>query len=66
MSTNKEKILSYLKEETLQSINHHNFTFEKCNALILSMELYIDRTNVSRILNDLHLSLIHISEPTRP
>ena len=54
MSTNKEKILSYLKEETLQSINHHNFTFEKCNALILSMELYIDRTNVSRILNDLH------------
>ena len=53
MSTNKEKILSYLKEETLQCINHHNFTFEKCNALILSMELYIDRTNVSRIQNDL-------------
>lgn len=66
MSTNKEKILSYLKEETLQSINHHNFTFEKCNALILSMELYIDRTNVSRILNDLHKEGKLIKKAGRP
>lgn len=29
MSTNKEKILSYLKEETLQCINHHNFTLDR-------------------------------------
>lgn len=66
MSTHTDKIIEFVKNETSSDIRQNLYTFEKCNALIISMELYLDRSNVSRILNELHRSGIFIKKSGRP
>lgn len=44
-----EKIINY----TRQSILDDSFEFDKCNAYDIALDLKIDRSNVSRILNQL-------------
>lgn len=66
MSTNKDKIIRFIQDETAKSIQDNIFTFEKCNALIISMELFLDRSNVSRTLNELHRSGVFIKKTGRP
>ena len=51
MSTNKDKIIQFIKDETSKCIQNNSYTFEKCNALIISMELFLDRSNVSKTYN---------------
>ena len=62
MSTNKDKIVQFIKDETSKCIQNNSYTFEKCNALIISMELFLDRSNVSRTLNELHRTGILIKK----
>lgn len=66
MSTNKDKIIQFIKDETSKCIQNNSYTFEKCNALIISMELFLDRSNVSRTLNELHRTGILIKKNGRP
>lgn len=66
MPTNKEKILQFIKEETSRSIQEQTYTFEKCNAQIISMELFLDRANVSRTLNEFYKSGKLIKKTGRP
>ncbi len=66
MPTNKEKILQFIKEETSRNIQEQSYTFEKCNAQIISMELFLDRANVSRVLNEFHKSGKLIKKTGRP
>ncbi len=66
MPTNKEKILQFIKEETSKNIQEQSYTFEKCNAQIISMELFLDRANVSRVLNEFHKSGKLIKKTGRP
>lgn len=66
MSTNKENIIQFIKKETAAGLSENLYTFEKCNALIISMELFLDRSNVSRTLNELHRAGILIKKSGRP
>lgn len=66
MSTNKEKIIQFIKKETANGLSENLYSFEKCNALIISMELFLDRSNVSRTLNELHRAGILIKKSGRP
>ncbi|EOH93898.1 hypothetical protein [Enterococcus pallens] len=52
--TNKQKILQLLEKECQRYIDLTAFTFANCHASYLANELFLDRSNVSRILNDLH------------
>lgn len=52
--TNKQKILQLLEKECRRYIDLTAFTFANCHASYLANELFLDRSNVSRILNDLH------------
>ena len=64
MSTNKDKSYSSSKMRLQKCIQNNSYTFEKCNALIISMELFLDRSNVSRTLNELHRTGILIKKKT--
>ena len=52
-STILEKIIDYTRASVLDG----SLSFEQCNALNLALDLKMDRSNVSRILN-------HIKEQT--
>ncbi len=49
----KEQIEQYIEKQTSLKIADNSFNFENCNAYIISLDLNINRTNVSRILNQL-------------
>lgn len=51
--TRKDLILNAIQNYTSKAIVEQNFDFSNCNAHILSLDLHIDRTNISRILNQL-------------
>lgn len=52
--TNKQKILQLLEKECQRCIDLQAFSFANCHASYLANELFLDRSNVSRILNGLH------------
>ena len=63
MNSRKDSILEKITGYTRESILDNSFSFEHCNAFDIALELKIDRSNVSRILNQLfnEYQLIKIS-----
>lgn len=63
MNSRKTIILEKIKGYTRESILDSSYSFEHCNAYDIALELKIDRSNVSRILNQLfnEYQLIKIS-----
>ena len=53
MNNRKDSILEKITVYTRESILDNSFSFEHCNAFDIAMDLKIDRSNVSRILNQL-------------
>lgn len=49
----KSEILEYITISTKKNLQKKNYGFENCTAPIIAKSLYQDRTNVSRILNEL-------------
>lgn len=49
----KQQIYEHLRSLTQNIFQENNFNFDSCNAHIISLDLGIDRSNVSRILNQL-------------
>lgn len=49
----KELIFQTVQDYTSKAIMEKNLDFSNCNAYILSLDLHIDRSNISRILNQL-------------
>lgn len=64
--TIRDDILNFIAEETEKSIQEKRLDFENCNASFLSQVIYQDRTNVSRILNQLFREEILIKKIGRP
>ena len=54
MATQQEKLLHRIEEMTQEQIMQGTYDFSDCCALVLSVDLVIDRSNVSRMLNKLH------------
>lgn len=54
MSNRRESIISLVESYTHQHILDGSLDFGNCNAHIIAVDLKIDRTNVSRILNELY------------
>lgn len=52
-TSRKELIFQTIQEYTSKAIVENNLDFSSCNAHILSLNLHIDRSNISRILNQL-------------
>ena len=61
-STILEKIIDYTRASVLDG----SLSFEQCNALNLALDLKMDRSNVSRILNQLFNELLLIKINGRP
>lgn len=51
MATQQEKLLHRIEEMTQEQIMQGTYDFSDCCALVLSVDLVIDRSNVSRMLN---------------
>lgn len=51
--TNKQLIYQFIQKETEKNLSENRFDFEHNTAVTIAKELYQDRTNVSRILNEL-------------
>lgn len=49
----KSEILEYITISTKKNLQEKKYGFENCTAPIIAKSLYQDRTNVSRILNEL-------------
>ena len=49
----KSEILEYIIISTQKDLHEKKYGFENCTAPIIAKSLYQDRTNVSRILNEL-------------
>lgn len=64
--TIRDDILNFIIEETGKSIQENRFDFENCNASFISQVIYQDRTNVSRILNQLFREELLIKKIGRP
>ena len=57
-----EKIVTYTRESVLDN----SFQFEHCNAFDIALELKIDRSNVSRLLNQMFHEYLLIKINGRP
>ena len=64
--TNKEKILQFIESETEANIKESRFDFDSCTAGVISKLLFLDRTNISRILNELYRENILIKISGKP
>lgn len=64
--TRRDLILSLVREYTSESIADKSFRFDKCNANDIALDLKLDRSNVSRILNQLFQELLLIKVEGRP
>lgn len=66
--TRKEQIRESIERYTRRYVLERSFTFDECNAFSLSLDLHLDRSNVSRLLNQMfsEASLIKMEgRPTR-
>ena len=52
-STRQEQIKKVVEKYTTTHIEDNTFTFDDCSAYSIALDLSIDRSNVSRILNKL-------------
>lgn len=59
-------ILGFIKAESRKDIESSQFQFLRCNAGVIALELYLDRSNVSRILNDFFNQGLLIKKKGRP
>lgn len=64
--TRKELILDQVRTYTLNAITDNSFKFDSCNANDIALDLKLDRSNVSRILNQLFNEFILIKVQGRP
>lgn len=64
--TRKDLILNLVREYTSESLSDKTFSFERCNANDIALDLKLDRSNVSRILNQLFNELVLIKVEGRP
>lgn len=66
MNSRKDMIYEKIVTYTRESILDNSFSFEHCNAFDIAVELKIDRSNVSRILNQLFNDYLLIKISGRP
>lgn len=66
IQTRKDLILETIDNYTSKALIEQNFDFSSCNAHILSLDLHIDRSNISRILNQLFTKGDLIKTSSRP
>lgn len=66
MSNRKESILQLIDSYTRKHILNESLDFSECSAYTIALDLNIDRTNVSRILNQLHKEGLLIKLTGRP
>lgn len=64
--TRRDLIIDRIREYTSESLADKSFSFEKCNANDVALDLKLDRSNVSRILNQLFNELVLIKVEGRP
>ena len=57
--TRRDLIMNLVREYTSESLADKSFSFERCNAFDIALDLKLDRSNVSRILNQLFNDLQH-------
>ncbi len=62
--TRRDLIMNLVREYTSESLADKSFSFERCNAFDIALDLKLDRSNVSRILNQLFndLQLIKVGK----
>lgn len=66
MSTQKDLVYEMIQDETQKNIINGTYNFEELNAMSIGIDLMIDRSNVSRILNVLHSEGKLIRQKGRP
>jgi|GEM_PF-6381391 len=66
MATQQEKLLHRIEELTQEQILQGTYDFSDCCALVLSVDLTIERSNVSRLLNKMHQEKLLIKLKGRP
>lgn len=66
MTNQTEKILNYVHKKTDYILSLDSYIFDELNALNIGLDLNIDRTNVSRLLNKLHNEDKLIKKKGRP
>lgn len=66
MATQQENILNQIENITQKQLLHGTYDFSECCAFVLAIDLAIDRSNVSRILNKLHQENLLIKLKGRP
>lgn len=66
MSSRKETILELIDKYSRKSILNGSLDFSECSAYTIALDLQIDRTNISRILNQLHKEGLLIKITGRP
>lgn len=64
--TNRTRIYNHVSLQTKRAIVEQDFLSLETDASTLSLDLAIDRTNVSRVLNDLHRENLLIKLQGRP
>lgn len=64
--TRRDLILECLRKYTSDGISNNSFNFEHCNAYEIALDLKLDRSNVSRILNQLFNEFLLIKVEGRP
>lgn len=64
--TRRDLIMNLVREYTSESLADKSFSFERCNAFDIALDLKLDRSNVSRILNQLFNDLQLIKVEGRP
>ena len=66
MNNRKDSIYEIIVKYTRESILDNTFQFEHCNAFDIALELKIDRSNVSRLLNQMFHEYLLIKINGRP
>lgn len=64
--TRKDLILNHIKDYTMNAISDSSFNFDVCNANDIALDLKLDRSNVSRIMNQLFNEFLLIKVQGRP
>ena len=62
----RDLIMNLVREYTSEGLADKSFSFERCNAFDIALDLKLDRSNVSRILNQLFNDLLLIKVEGRP
>ncbi|MGN1277408.1 MAG: hypothetical protein ACI4UK_10505 [Floccifex sp.] len=64
--TRKEEIEKYIEKQTSLKISDDTYDFSACNAYIIALDMNMNRSNVSRILNQLFIENRLIKIDGRP